>query len=817
MSASFNRTVLSILAACAVIICSVHASAMRQTVYAAGTRWTVERPETASDRVAIRGRMYVGKRQSPVEAARTALRATAPYLRIDDSDASDMPLVRKRKSLTATHLTFEPRSGDIPIDQGRVTVHIDDTGYVRLISARRQDFQGHRQPTFIRHRPDVVATAMKHIGVEGELRGAVTVRRVAYPATDKSVRAGWRVVIPAIKPLGDWDVLIDDRTLDIVETRDLIRYAAGRIGAGRVFIPNPVVKLRDPDLEDMNDSADAVPEQAYDTVNLLDLDGTGHLDGPYVTTAPTGPNRAFEPTLSFIYDRFDDRFEEVMAYYHIDAYQRYVQDTLGFDNLYNKRIPVAVNTIDDDNSYYSPSSGITLGSGGVDDGEDADIIIHEYGHAIQDAAEEGTGDSPEALAMGEGFSDYFAASYFADYDYTPTYIAEWDATSYTPANTRPAYLRRVDSSKMYPNDMIDEPHADGEIWSSALWSIRESLGQTPADRLVIESLFFLTPDTSFIEGRDAVLLADDQLNDGANAEIIKAAFAARGITIPEPIDGDVFMKDEDPDLAIPDNTAIATESAIRVPTEVSITGITVTVHITHTYVGDLQVWLRSPQGINVTLHNQTGGGDQNLYVTYGVDRLPDGPGSLSDFYGLGSRGTWTLRVRDNESEDTGTIDWWQLEIAPKSSHPPSITSTAVTTATEGHVYIYSATASDPDPDDVLTWSLDVAPEGMTIDTETGRIEWTPGYDDAGDHPVTVRVTDSTDLADTQSFILTVKDEPVQSKYDVNKDGSVDAADLQHIINSALGLPSEGIDADVSGDGTVNAVDVQMCINKILGV
>jgi hypothetical protein len=52
-------------------------------------------------------------------------------------------------------------------------------------------------------------------------------------------------------------------------------------------------------------------------------------------------------------------------------------------------------------------------------------------------------------------------------------------------------------------------------------------------------------------------------------------------------------------------------------------------------------------------------------------------------------------------------------------------------ATEGEPYTYDVEATDKDVGDVLTFSLDEAPEGMTIDPVTGLIEWTPDYDQAG--------------------------------------------------------------------------------------
>ena len=54
---------------------------------------------------------------------------------------------------------------------------------------------------------------------------------------------------------------------------------------------------------------------------------------------------------------------------------------------------------------------LVLGTGGVDDGEDADVIVHEYGHSLQDqAAPSFAADAARAATMGEGFGDYMAAA-----------------------------------------------------------------------------------------------------------------------------------------------------------------------------------------------------------------------------------------------------------------------------------------------------------------------------------------------------------------------------------------------------------------------
>ena len=79
-------------------------------------------------------------------------------------------------------------------------------------------------------------------------------------------------------------------------------------------------------------------------------------------------------------------FNDVMTYYHIDKNQRYMQ-SLGFKGnkgIQEVSIEVDANGVNGtDNSHFIPSSNrMAFGHGCVDDNEDADVILHEYGHAI---------------------------------------------------------------------------------------------------------------------------------------------------------------------------------------------------------------------------------------------------------------------------------------------------------------------------------------------------------------------------------------------------------------------------------------------------
>jgi len=88
--------------------------------------------------------------------------------------------------------------------------------------------------------------------------------------------------------------------------------------------------------------------------------------------------------------------------------------------------------------------------------------------------------------------------------------------------------------------------------------------------------------------------------------------------------------------------------------------------------------------------------------------------------------------------------------------PPDITSTAPTTATEGVAYSYNPVAVDPDlPADTLVWSLTGAPSGMTINSSTGAISWTPDNNSPASATFTLTVDDQAGGTDEESITITV--------------------------------------------------------------
>lgn len=93
--------------------------------------------------------------------------------------------------------------------------------------------------------------------------------------------------------------------------------------------------------------------------------------------------------------------------------------------------------------------------------------------------------------------------------------------------------------------------------------------------------------------------------------------------------------------------------------------------------------------------------------------------------------------------------------ASAGNSPPELAPVGDRSVGEGTVLTVAATATDPDPDDSLTFTLDPgAPVGATIDPVTGIFTWTP-TDGPSTATVTIRVQDSGNLDASETFAIAV--------------------------------------------------------------
>jgi hypothetical protein len=444
---------------------------------------------------------------------------------------------KKIESVGAQHIIFQQFHFDRRVQRAYVTVHMDHQG--RIYLSKNRSVPAHLLPA----RADFRLSEKQAV----EHARRVLPRRRTRPITwiqdteqmwfpeGARLTPVWRVRIARRKPAEEWIVYADARSGRILSYYDNLAAVRGR---ARVFDPNPVIaidghstlltqkwRLRRP------------PAHAYRMVTLLGLAGNGRLEGRRVTTADTAASQRVRRTNhTYLLDSHVRGFEEVMAYYHIDSAIRWLE-RLGFRGrrkIFPDPVRVDVNGTRDDNSWYSPSDRrITFGTGHIDDAEDAETILHELGHAIQDAICPDFGQSEEAAAMGEGFGDYFAASFFEQRkpERFRTSVMSWDGLLLgLDQRLEPPCQRRVDNKFTYADFRSHRgEHENGQIWSATLWDIRAGLGRVKADTLIVESHFQLDGFTTFARGARAIIDADANLYGGANADLLRTVFRRRRI------------------------------------------------------------------------------------------------------------------------------------------------------------------------------------------------------------------------------------------------------------------------------------------------
>jgi hypothetical protein len=427
-------------------------------------------------------------------------------------------LIAVRESILGVHRWYEQTHLGLPVLGGFFGRHEDRSGRVALIQDGRIPVQG-----TITTRPVVAAVAAGKVAAG--LTGGTVRRSQLGVLPEGRARLVWAVFV--FRPTGTVRVLVDATSGLAIRAELMVQEATG---SGRVFLPNPVVTLRNQDLTDRGDADYAALQPAYRTVTLTDLDGSGYLHGRYAKISLTR-GEAYSRKNTFSYGRKDDRFEQVMAYHDVTMAQRYIQ-SLGFDDINNEPQDLRPNAIPNDNSFYDVTADtITLGTGGVDDGEDAEVTWHEYGHAIHGDQVPGFGlVGDDSGSIGEGFGDYWAAtmSQGVKGNRDAPCVADWDSVSYT--NSEPHCLRRTDTDMRFL-DQRGEIHHDGQLWSRALWDINKALGRNRANRVILEAQFAFCPIVLFSTAAQTTVNVARSLYGGEAAAKVERAFRDRGIIL----------------------------------------------------------------------------------------------------------------------------------------------------------------------------------------------------------------------------------------------------------------------------------------------
>jgi hypothetical protein len=265
----------------------------------------------------------------------------------------------------------------------------------------------------------------------------------------------------------------------------------------------------------------------------------------------------------------DDSFAELMMFYHVNFIHDYYKEIHGYDGM-DFPLEAYVNLMGylevENNVFELPEGWVTFDNAmfmpgesfaqleemgemllkeylGIEDtlnipfkedailfmqGEsldfayDADVIYHEYTHAVVGGDriwavridESGPDASPRAL--NEAMADYFACSVMGD-----PIMAEFALVNLGAGRDLTEY-------KGCPANYHGEEHLDGLMYSSALWEIREALGTVDADAIIFNALMTFTIATGFEEAASATI-AEAALLDPPQDAAVQAIFADHGL------------------------------------------------------------------------------------------------------------------------------------------------------------------------------------------------------------------------------------------------------------------------------------------------
>jgi len=462
----------------------------------------------------------------------------------DAYDTQDLALERVEEHNHATHVIFQQELDGIPVFGQQLKVHLREDQSVLLMNGQYVNLEEAEilnRDTITKEQ--ALTLGRREFGIPQETE--YQIKEVFIPVKESLLR-GYRVLF-IVPGRGELVALIDSVKGNIIKTynqvMDTPRHKSTKKSSKKLDslledfrnTKKPAAPLNSNHPHRVHNQENTAPQgwihsssfktqPEIQTVELKELDGKGKLTGSAVKLENKKEENAFSQDGKFLYTPDSSHYDEVMVYFHITEMTSYLK-SLGV-SLGTKPTTATVHYNDDDNSFYSPAKKeLFFGDGGVPDSADADIVLHEFGHAIVDhlsGLEGGWGS--QGSAMHEGYGDYVAASFFEDPE-----IGEWDSSAYSDEG----YLRTLLNQKKFPDDLTHNGHEDGEIWSGTLWDLFQKLGKEVSDHLVYHSLRFLPQDANFRDGLVAILSADDTLYKGKYRPSVLKVFENRGITLEE--------------------------------------------------------------------------------------------------------------------------------------------------------------------------------------------------------------------------------------------------------------------------------------------
>lgn len=385
-------------------------------------------------------------------------------------------------------------------------------------------------------------------------------------------RPAWVVTVDASRaPGGSWhQVVLDAGTGELLHRFNLVRHAATE---GLVFRQDPdmgsQVVVPFVDGEVLRDDASPFGWSAAGRTTGNNCDAKDDLAADNEDTEGWRAEAATGPPLSFSFPFQDDPSLDLSAsitnLFYLNNWLHDRLARMGFDEASGNfqavnasgqgrgGDPVRVDAQDgsgrNNANFGTPPDGFpprmqmfvwTFTNPWRDSGFDGSVVTHELLHGVSNrmvglaARHAGCLGGPQGGAMGEAWSDFFPCSF-------------WDTPvvgAYVVGN--PIRGIRRAPYDAYPYDYGQlcnqggfEVHRDGEIWAAILWDLRELFiarhglqrGRCLVERLVLDGMKLAPCDPTYVDMRDAILLAARLRGDSGDECLLWQGFAARGLGV----------------------------------------------------------------------------------------------------------------------------------------------------------------------------------------------------------------------------------------------------------------------------------------------
>ncbi len=436
------------------------------------------------------------------------------------SNQNELVLVNHQRSLLGHHILFAHYHQGLRVYQSEVKINISNSGSVLSILNNLILFEG-KAPV---HPSNFNINSAESIYALGS-----TEVQPCYLKVQKNESGVYEEVL-----LNSKNEVIMTRTLDLFFTRK------DTVVQTKIFKPDPLTTANKLYGADgglwVNKNGLDYPELTAQRVTVPVTVGfsndTFYTSSPYITIADIeSPQQDPYKTIlnNFDFTRSSPHFREMMALYHIEEYRKYLKSIgYGFEAMFNTFVDVAA-YMGQDQSRFSFSNGypsIYFGTGGVPDAEDADVIIHEYTHAITYYITPNTSNGNERIAIEEANCDFMACQYSkALSDFNWRQVFNWDGHNVFWDG------RNANSPNKYPKDLDPDFYKSSVIWSSMLNDISLDLGRDITTRILIASMYSYDNSLSMQQCADLLVQADSLLYERAHFEPLKNRLAERGFMV----------------------------------------------------------------------------------------------------------------------------------------------------------------------------------------------------------------------------------------------------------------------------------------------